>query len=98
MARLDLGAYSRFLKRIHRFLFLLRLLGRLACNLYETMKREAAAVKIQTTSRRHLARMAYIRIKSSVLVLQTGLRAMAARNEFRCRKQTKASIIIQVID
>ncbi|KAE9460678.1 hypothetical protein C3L33_07426, partial [Rhododendron williamsianum] len=47
--------------------------GRLACNLYETMKREAAAVKIQTTSRRHLARMAYIRIKSSVLVLQTAI-------------------------
>ncbi|XP_058184573.1 myosin-9-like [Rhododendron vialii] len=69
--------------------------GRLACKLYETMKREAATVKIQTTSHRHLARMAYIRIKSSVLVLQTGLHAMAARNEFRCRKQTKASIIIQ---
>lgn len=87
-----------FLKRILHFLFWLWLSGRLACKLYETMKREAAVVKIQTTSRRHLARMAYIRIKSSVLVLQTGLRAMAARNEFRCRKQTKASIIIQVID
>ncbi|KAL6968221.1 hypothetical protein U1Q18_034023 [Sarracenia purpurea var. burkii] len=72
-------------------------MGLIACKLYENMKREAAALKIQTYLRRHLARMAYIRLELSVLVLQTGLRAMVARNEFRCRRQTKASIIIQVI-
>jgi hypothetical protein len=32
-----------------------------------------------------------------VLTLQTALRAIAARKEFRFKKQTKASTIIQVI-
>lgn len=32
----------------------------------------------------------------SAIKLQTGLRAMTARNEFRLRKKTKAAIIIQV--
>ncbi|GMN25632.1 hypothetical protein TIFTF001_001010 [Ficus carica] len=69
--------------------------GRLACKLFENMKREAAAVKIQKHTRRHRARKAYKSLHLSVLVLQTGLRAMAARKQFRFRKQTKAAIIIQ---
>ncbi|OVA05283.1 IQ motif [Macleaya cordata] len=69
--------------------------GRLACKLYERMRREAAAVKIQKNLRRFLARKAYTRLRLAVLVLQTGLRAMAGRNEFRLRRQTKAGIIIQ---
>lgn len=70
--------------------------GRLACKLFENMKREAAAVKIQKHTRRHRERKAYKSLHLSVLVLQTGLRAMAARKQFRFRKQTKAAIIIQV--
>ncbi|CAK9140658.1 unnamed protein product [Ilex paraguariensis] len=70
--------------------------GRLACKLYENMKREAASLKIQTNQRGHQARMAYNKLKFSAIVLQTGLWAMAARNEFRHRKQTKAAIIMQV--
>ncbi|KAF6175051.1 hypothetical protein GIB67_039599 [Kingdonia uniflora] len=69
--------------------------GRLACKMYELMRREAASVKIQKCLRRYLARKAYSKLRLSVLVLQTGLRVMAARNEFRFRKQTKAAIIIQ---
>ncbi|KAK9282242.1 hypothetical protein L1049_005156 [Liquidambar formosana] len=69
--------------------------GKMACKSYEHVKREASAVKIQKYSRRHLARKAYNRIKFSVLVWQTGLRAMAARNELRYRKKIKAAIIIQ---
>lgn len=61
------------------------------------MKKEAAAVKIQKHIRRYDARTAYKRLHVSTLVLQTGLRTMAARKEFRFRKQTKAAIIIQVI-
>jgi myosin-5 len=61
------------------------------------MKRHAAAVKIQRDLRRHLTRNAYIRIKLSTVVLQTGLRAMIAHNEFRYRERTKAAIVIQVI-
>lgn len=61
------------------------------------MKREAAAVKIQKHVRRYEARKGYKKLHISALLLQTGLRAMAARKEFRFRKQTKAATIIQVI-
>uniref|UniRef100_F6HVL1 Myosin-11 n=1 Tax=Vitis vinifera TaxID=29760 RepID=F6HVL1_VITVI len=69
--------------------------GMLACKLYESMRREAAAVKIQKNIRRHEARKTFNKLRVSVLVLQTGLRAMAAHREFRFRKQTKAAIVIQ---
>ncbi|KAJ1409369.1 P-loop containing nucleoside triphosphate hydrolase [Sesbania bispinosa] len=69
--------------------------GRLACKIYENMRREAAAVKIQKNIRRYEARKAYKELHVSVITLQTALRAMAARKVFRFRKQTKASIIIQ---
>lgn len=69
--------------------------GRLACKFFESMKREAGAVKIQKNIRRYQARKGYSKLRVSGLVLQTGLRAMAARKEFRFRKQTKAAIIMQ---
>ncbi|KAG9451746.1 hypothetical protein H6P81_004650 [Aristolochia fimbriata] len=69
--------------------------GRLACKLYELLRREAAAVKIQRNLRRHLAQKSYSKLRLSAITLQTGLRAMTARNEFRFRKQSKAAIIIQ---
>ncbi|XP_014513934.1 myosin-11 isoform X3 [Vigna radiata var. radiata] len=69
--------------------------GRLACKLYEHLRREAAAVKIQKNIRRHEARKAYKELQVAVLTLQRAIRATAARKEFRFRKQTKASIIIQ---
>ncbi|KAG7030324.1 Myosin-11 [Cucurbita argyrosperma subsp. argyrosperma] len=56
---------------------------------------ELDARRAEKHARRFEARTAYKRLQSSVLVVQTGLRAMAARNEFRFRKQTKAAIIIQ---
>lgn len=70
--------------------------GRLARKLYEHMRREAAAVKIQKNERRYFARKSYTTLRSSAIALQTGLRAMTARDEFRFRKRTKAAIIIQV--
>ncbi|XP_072950421.1 myosin-17-like [Typha angustifolia] len=69
--------------------------GRLACKLYECMRREAAAVKIQKNLRRYFARVSYLELKLSAVTLQTGVRAMSARNEFRFRKQTKAATRIQ---
>ena len=54
-------------------------------------------MKIQKTVRRHEARKTFNKLRVSVLLLQTGLRAMAAHREFRFRKQTKAATIIQVI-
>lgn len=61
------------------------------------MKKEAAAKKIQTHIRRYRARTNYKKLHLSGLVLQTGLRAMAARNQFRFRKQAKAATILQVV-
>ncbi|KAK2645287.1 hypothetical protein Ddye_020482 [Dipteronia dyeriana] len=69
--------------------------GKLACQLFEQLRREAAAVKIQKNFRRYSARKSYVTIRLSAITLQTGLRAMVARNEFRFRKQTKAAIIIE---
>ncbi|XP_068650138.1 myosin-17-like [Aristolochia californica] len=69
--------------------------GRLACKLYEHLRREAGAVKIQRNLRRHLAQKSYSNLRLSAITLQTGLRAMTARNEFRFRKQTKAATIFQ---
>ncbi|TVU11936.1 hypothetical protein EJB05_45547 [Eragrostis curvula] len=69
--------------------------GRLACKLYDNMRREAAAIKVQKHQRRHQARMSYKLRYASVLVVQTALRAMAARNEFRFKKRSKAAVTIQ---
>lgn len=81
----------------HFNIYYILLVGRLACKLYEKIRREAAARKIQKNIRRYEARKAYKELHVSVLILQTALRAIAARKEFRFRKQTKASIIIQVL-
>ncbi|CAK7356900.1 unnamed protein product [Dovyalis caffra] len=69
--------------------------GNVARQLYEQLRREAAALKIEKNFRLFIARKSYLRVKSSAITLQTGLRAMTARKEFRFRKQTKAATIIQ---
>ncbi|OMO96239.1 IQ motif, EF-hand binding site [Corchorus olitorius] len=69
--------------------------GRLACLLYDNIRRQAAALKIQKNVRRYQSRDAYKKLHVSVLVLQTGLRAMAARKEFRFRKLNKAATMVQ---
>lgn len=68
----------------------------MARKLYECMRREAAAVKIQKNVRRHKARESYLQLQAAAITLQTGLRAMSARKEFRFRKETKAAVHIQV--
>ncbi|URE07310.1 DIL domain [Musa troglodytarum] len=69
--------------------------GRLACKLFEHMRREAAAVKIQKNLRCYFARKSYATLQCAAITLQTGLRAMTACNEFRFKKQTKAAVCIQ---
>ncbi|KAL9149749.1 hypothetical protein ABFS82_12G126000 [Erythranthe guttata] len=66
-----------------------------ACNLYEQLRREAAALKIQKNFRYHTARLSYLTLQNSAIIVQAGMRAMTARSEFRFRKQTKAAIKIQ---
>ncbi|KNA14269.1 hypothetical protein SOVF_108870 [Spinacia oleracea] len=68
---------------------------RLACKIFENMRREAASIKLQKNLRRHLCRKSYTRVHFSALTLQTGSRVLAARNDFRFRKQTKAAKIMQ---
>nr|GMD50605.1 myosin-17-like [Ipomoea batatas] len=67
----------------------------LACKLYEQSRREAAAIKIQKSFRCFVAWKSYSTLRHSAITLQTSMRAMVARDEFRFRKQTKASIEIQ---
>ncbi|KAK9684902.1 hypothetical protein RND81_10G241200 [Saponaria officinalis] len=69
--------------------------GRLACKIFENLRREASSIKIQKNLRRHLSRKSYREAQLSALTLQTGARVMAARSEFRFKKQTKAAKIIQ---
>lgn len=68
----------------------------LAAKLYEQLRRQAAALKIQKNFRCYIDRESYTTLRHSAITLQTGMRVMTARNEFRYRKQTKAAIKIQV--
>ncbi|CDP03822.1 unnamed protein product [Coffea canephora] len=69
--------------------------GELARQVYGSMRRQAACLRIQRDLRMHLARKAYKELCSSAVSIQTGMRGMAARNELRFRRQTRAAIIIQ---
>lgn len=79
------------------FFLLLSFAGKFACQVFENLRREAASIKVQKNLRRHLSRKSYKRMQLSALTLQTGSRILAARNEFRFKKQTKAAKILQVI-
>jgi myosin V len=68
----------------------------LACKRHEFLRQQEAALRIQKKTRWFFAWKTYCQLRSSAITLQTGLRAMAARNEFNFRKQNKASIHIQV--
>ncbi|RVW53706.1 Myosin-6 [Vitis vinifera] len=69
--------------------------GQLARKVYESMRREASALRIQKDLRMFLARKAYKELCSSALCIQRGMRGLAARNELRFRRQTRAAIVIQ---
>ncbi|XP_052211459.1 myosin-6-like isoform X2 [Diospyros lotus] len=69
--------------------------GKIAREVYESMRREASSIKIQRDFRMHLARKAYKDLCSSAISIQAGMRGMAARDELRFRRQTRAAIIIQ---
>ncbi|GMY26957.1 myosin-6-like isoform X1, partial [Fagus crenata] len=69
--------------------------GQVARHRYESMRREAASVRIQKHCRMYLARNAYKNLCSSAISLQSGMRGMAARNELKLKKQRRAAIIIQ---
>ncbi|GFP99593.1 myosin-11 [Phtheirospermum japonicum] len=66
--------------------------GMIARTFYGHMKRESASRKIQSTLRGHLGRKSYIKLKYAVIVLQSGMRTMAAHNKFRKQKNTATVI------
>ncbi|KAL2934752.1 Myosin-11 [Bienertia sinuspersici] len=70
---------------------------KLACKLFDSMRRDAASIKIQKNLRRQLCRKNYTQVQFSALTLQKGSRVLASRNEFRFRKQTKAAKSIQAL-
>ncbi|KAK7345799.1 hypothetical protein VNO77_16410 [Canavalia gladiata] len=69
--------------------------GELARRSYHHMKREVAAVRIQKNTLGKLARNWYAELRISAIVLQTGFRKMAACDELRYKRRTRASICIQ---
>uniref|UniRef100_A0A162A2K7 Myosin motor domain-containing protein n=1 Tax=Daucus carota subsp. sativus TaxID=79200 RepID=A0A162A2K7_DAUCS len=69
--------------------------GKLACKLYENMRREDASIKIQKKARGHSARMSYKNLRISAVMVQTGIRAMSCRKEFRFKKRDTAATTIQ---
>lgn len=57
----------------------------------------AAATTIQKDGRMFVLRKVYKVLRSSAIAIQTGMRAMAARNELLFRKRNTAATFIQVI-
>ncbi|KAE8667135.1 Myosin-12 [Hibiscus syriacus] len=79
------------------FGFFLKILigSNMARKIYDELRRESGALNVQKNFRRHIDRKSFLTMRKSAITLQTGLRSMIARNEFRFRKQTKAATIIQ---
>ncbi|WZZ66553.1 hypothetical protein YC2023_077923 [Brassica napus] len=69
--------------------------GNIAGNICKHMRREEAAIKIQKNLRRQVAKKEYGQTKSSAVTLQSGVRTMVARHEFRFKLKSKAATVIQ---
>ncbi|CAN7115428.1 unnamed protein product, partial [Brassica rapa subsp. narinosa] len=69
--------------------------GRMARLQFESMRREAASLRIQKQARTYICQTAYKNLCISAVYIQTELRAMAARVELQYRKKRHAAIIIQ---
>ncbi|CAF2052172.1 BnaA09g50650D [Brassica napus] len=69
--------------------------GYLGRGVYESKRREAAALRIQRDLRKFLARKAYTEMFSATVSIQAGIRGMVSRKELSFRRQTKAATIIQ---
>ncbi|CAI5979813.1 unnamed protein product [Closterium sp. NIES-65] len=62
---------------------------------YESIRRNAAAVRVQKHVRRFVAQSKYRRTRQAAVVLQSGARGMAARKEARQRRENRAAVKIQ---
>ncbi|KAG6429116.1 hypothetical protein SASPL_107155 [Salvia splendens] len=70
-------------------------LGMLAFNFYQVVRKDAAALKIQTDWRWHKFNQNYNRLKGATTSLQAIIRAMAARKQYDFTIQTKTATVIQ---
>lgn len=68
----------------------------MACKRFEELRRITAAIKMEKNLRKYRASKAYSRLRMSALKVQTVIRALKARKEFKLKKQTKAAIKVQV--
>lgn len=59
------------------------------------LRREKAAVRIQTTWRRYAARKAYLDKQRFIVAIQTAVRAHFARRELAKLREIKAAVQIQ---
>lgn len=71
--------------------------GMLASNFFTIMRKDAASLKIQTNWRWHVFRKNYNLLRHSTIVLQSGIRAILAREKFIHRRNSKTATVIQVI-
>ncbi|XP_048137335.1 myosin-11 isoform X2 [Rhodamnia argentea] len=69
--------------------------GKLAGKLFEHMKREIAATKVQNVYRGYSTRNKYIKMKVVAIAVQAAIRATFARCEFELKKHNKAATTIQ---
>lgn len=86
---------QRKLRMLIKSLF--HILGNIARKISKDMKREEAAIKIQKNLRRQIAKKDYGKTKSSAVTLQSGVRTMVARHEFRYKLTNRAATVIQVL-
>lgn len=70
--------------------------GQISRQIYNNIRRQAAASRIQTYFRMYRARKAYKALSFASICIQAGIRGMAAREELLFRRQTSAAIVIQV--
>lgn len=61
------------------------------------MRKDAASICIQKHTRAHAARKSYTKLLEAAVVIQTGMRSMAARDKFRRRRRNKAATTVQVM-
>ncbi|KAH7859230.1 hypothetical protein Vadar_033420 [Vaccinium darrowii] len=94
-ARSYFARKSFFALRLSAFQIQTLCRGQIARSCYDSMKRDAASLRIQKDTRMYLSRKAYKMLCYSSVTIQTGIRGMAARNELRIRKQKWAAILIQ---
>lgn len=70
----------------------------LAYNFFQIVRKDAAALKIQTDWRWHKFNQNYSRLKQATITMQAIVRAMAARKQYDFTKQNKTATVIQVFE